>query len=252
MIKLGVITDTLDMSGKILVTRTVGNLGIREVKMVLDKLRGEIKQIPPVYSSAKYKGKPSYSYARKGQKINLKPKNVIIYNLEPVSLKGDMLTIKVKCSSGTYIRSLAYEIGELLGPGASVKELKRTVIGDYALEDSIKIKDFLNVQLKKNYPMEESWIISIEKLLQNNVTIYIKDKFISLITDGQPVTRGMIETGGVIDFDSPDEGSLVKIKDSNGNFLAVHQILSKKKLNHIKDKDLRLTRSIIVFGESFN
>ncbi len=90
--------------------------------------------MPPIYSSVKYKGRPSYDFARKGRSIDLKYRMVNIYNLELISLSSDLLTVKVNCSSGTYIRSLAYEIGNLLGCGASIKGLKRTKINNFKLD----------------------------------------------------------------------------------------------------------------------
>ncbi len=164
-IKLGVITDTWDLYGKVLAVKEVRNVSAKEISGILSKFKGKIEQKPPVYSSVKYKGRPSYKFAREGQSVDIKPRMVNIYDLELISLDDDLLTVKVNCSSGTYIRSLAYEIGELLGCGASIEGLKRAKIGDFKLDDGIDVAKFLESDLEKDDLESSPYIISIEKLL---------------------------------------------------------------------------------------
>jgi len=245
-IKLGVVTDTRDLSGRVLFTRRVRGLSYKKVLMSLDKFKGEIEQVPPAYSSVKYRGRPSYVYARKGQNIDLKPKKVNIYNLELISLEGSMLTIKVECGSGTYVRSLAYDIGDELGVGASVKSLKRITVGDYKLEDSINIDGLLKEGISESCLDSSSYIISIERMLEGNKSICISDEFKSQISSGSPVKIRMLGKQEIKEFGSFKKGTFVKIIDSKENLLAVHRILSDELSVDIGGKDLKLTESILI------
>ncbi len=253
-LKLGVITDTRDLSGKILIERKIESIDTGEVLKALDKFKGKIRQTPPAYSSVKYKGKPSYRFARKGQEVELKPKTVNIYNLELISFKEDLLRIKINCSSGTYIRSLAYDIGNLLGTGASLKELKRTWINDYSLKDSINVDGFIKCifdNYEKRYLKSKPYVVSLKRLLGKMKNICIRNENRDSILNGWPVTPGMIEPGKTNDTDSFKKGSFVSIWDNSGNLLAIHEIIYKKILqdvNNIKDEKLKLTKSIITFS----
>ena len=245
--KLGVITDTWDLDGKVLTRSKIEDIDVKKISSILNKFTGKIKQTPPMYSSVKYKGRPAYDYARKGQNIDLKPKTVNIHNLELVSLENDLLTIKVNCSSGTYIRSLAYEIGNLLGCGASIKGLKRTKINDFKLDSSISVEDFLKGKFKKSNLEFSSYMISIERLLDKNPSLYIKDKYRYHIVNGHPVDGEMVESARTEDNNLLKKRIFIKIKDSSENIIAIHEILSENVISDIKSKKLTLTKSIVIF-----
>lgn len=118
-----------------------------DIQEVLKKFIGEIEQVPPTYSAIKVKGKRAYELARKGIEPELKPRKVKIYDIKILNYTWPFLTIRVKCSSGTYIRSLAKDIGEALGTGAYLKELQRTRIGKFSVKDAKSIAE-LNQKLK--------------------------------------------------------------------------------------------------------
>ncbi|GEM_PF-1201738 len=246
-IKLGVVTDTWDLDGKILAERKVGDISAAEISGVLDKLTGKIEQKPPVYSSVKYKGKPSYKFARKGWNIDLKPRIVNIHDLKLISLVKDLLTIKINCSSGTYIRSLAHEIGERLGCGASIKGLKRVKIGNFRLEDCIDVGSFLKSGLKKSDLLSTPYMIPIERLLEGSPDLYIKDEYKSRIINGNRISGEMIMSVKTRESDPLKKGNLVKIKDSNENTIAIHEILNGLNISGIKDNKSNLTKSIVIF-----
>lgn len=138
-IKLGAISNTFDKEGKIKQTNIKKKPNIEEIRKALSFFIGEIKQIPPPFSAKKIKGKKAYELARRGIKIKLKPKLIKIYNIEILKYSFPYLEIKVFCSSGTYIRSLAHEIGKKLGCGGYIEELRRTRIGNFSVENTIKI-----------------------------------------------------------------------------------------------------------------
>lgn len=132
-ILLGIRTDTDDISGRIVEEREV-SVPPGEVKKVVESFTGDIEQIPPLYSAIKRKGKKLYQYAREGERISLPPRKIRVHSLELVDiLDGKELVIEVRCSKGTYVRSLARDIGKELGCGATLKELRRLASGNFDL-----------------------------------------------------------------------------------------------------------------------
>ena len=113
----------------------------KEVRLILTSFLGKQKQKPPAFSAIKIKGKKAYELARKGIKVDLKLRDIIIYHLKLVSFKYPILLIEATVSSGTYIRALARDIGQRLGCGAYLKELRRTKIGNYSLESATQLKN---------------------------------------------------------------------------------------------------------------
>jgi len=140
-IKLGVKSDTFDKEGKIEEIKVEKIPKREEIEKVLKSFVGEIWQTPPPYSAKKIKGQKAYELARKGIKVKLSPVKVKIYQIEILNYSFPYLEIKVSCSSGTYIRSLANDIGEKLKTGGIVEELKRTKIGRFTLEKAISLKN---------------------------------------------------------------------------------------------------------------
>lgn len=145
-IKLGEISDTYDKEGQ--VTKIECNkIPQKEIAKILKKFQGQIKQVPPMFSAKKIKGQKLYDLARQGKTVKRPAQNIIIYNLKIIKYKFPYLDIEIKCSSGTYIRSLAHDFGQTLGCGALLADLKRTQIGQYSLKQAVKLSQ-LN---KKNW-----------------------------------------------------------------------------------------------------
>jgi tRNA pseudouridine55 synthase len=127
----------------------------KKVEEVLKSFLGEIEQIPPAFSARKVKGKKLYQLARKGMKVQPKPKKVKIYEISILEYRFPHLKIKVKCSSGTYIRSLANDIGKKLGCGAYLEELVRTKIGEFSIKNAVELSKLTSQNWK-------SFLIKIE------------------------------------------------------------------------------------------
>ena len=142
-ILLGNRTDTGDRTGTITESGTVPDLSETMILSALAEFQGDIEQIPPMYSAKKVNGQKLYKLARKGKVIERKPSIVSIYNIELSSWSSDQINIRVNCGRGTYIRVLAEDIAQKLGTLAHVKELKRTAIGDYRVEDALSIPEFI-------------------------------------------------------------------------------------------------------------
>lgn len=149
-LRLGAESDTFDKEGKIIEEKVEKIPSINEVKKALNSFIGEIEQIPPIFSAKKIKGKKACDLARRGKKVELKPQKVKIYEISLIKYEFPFLKIKVKCSSGTYIRTLASDIGKKLGCGAYLENLKRTKIGPFSLKEAVSLSE-LNSNNWKSY-----------------------------------------------------------------------------------------------------
>lgn len=138
-IKLGQKTTTGDLEGEFIQTRPV-NLSLQEIESVLSHFRGEILQVPPMFSALKRGGKTLYDLAREGVSIEREPRPVRIEKLEILEFAGELLTVEVTCSKGTYIRVLAEDIGEALGCGAHLASLRRIRVGELSIDNSITLE----------------------------------------------------------------------------------------------------------------
>ena len=147
-ILLGVETDSYDISGKTVKEMSAGGITDADIENVLVNFRGEIEQIPPMFSALKVKGKKLYQLARKGIEIERKPRKVTIGRLDKLSFDNPRLSIEVDCSKGTYIRSLAHDIGSKLGCGACMESLIRTRVGEYHVADSIRLEEISEIEKK--------------------------------------------------------------------------------------------------------
>ncbi len=139
LIELGKATSTYDAEGEITAEQPV-HVTQQELQHALMQFQGEIQQIPPMYSAIKVKGQKLYKLARQGKSIALKPRPVTIYQLTLVDWSSPELRIDVTCSAGTYIRSLAHDLGQKLGCGAYLKALTRTAVGEFTLEQSYTLE----------------------------------------------------------------------------------------------------------------
>jgi len=139
-LRLGITTDTADAEGRPLITRPV-QISQPQLEIILQRFTGEIMQVPPMYSALKRDGKPLYEYARQGIELERTPRRVFIYAIALHHFNDESLSITVDCSKGTYVRTLAEDIGEALGCGAHLTALRRTRIGNLRLEQAVTLAD---------------------------------------------------------------------------------------------------------------
>lgn len=142
-IKLGATTPSFDLETEIDAEYPTEHITEELVKETLQKFIGEIQQIPPTYSAIKINGKRAYEYARKGDEVELKPKTLVIDEIELLDYTMLEIVVRVVCSKGTYIRALARDIGEALGSGGHLTALRRTRIGDIKVEDCLQYDDYV-------------------------------------------------------------------------------------------------------------
>lgn len=153
-IKLGISTDSWDLEGKIINLENVRNVEIGEMISMVKELKGDFNQIPPVYSAIKYKGKPAYCYARNNEEIVLKSRLVKIYDIKLISFLNMEVVLKICCSAGTYIRSIANEIGKRTGCGAALTSLTRDKIGDFSIHECVNLEKMIqdSISSENNLP----------------------------------------------------------------------------------------------------
>lgn len=157
-LQLGATTPSFDLEHPIDQTYPTEHITRELVDETIKRFVGEIWQVPPVYSAVKIDGKRAFDYARKGQEVEIKPKLLVIDEIEVLKFENMQLTIRVVCSKGTYIRALARDIGEALNSGAHLTALQRTQVGDIRLNDCMEVEDFIKCiesGIIKHEPQEE-------------------------------------------------------------------------------------------------
>ena len=189
-LQLGQKTDTADSEGNIIEQREILDESLREEKVleVLRKIKGKQLQTPPMYSAIKVKGKKLYEYARKGETIEIKPREIEIYDTELLKIDevNKQIQFKVKCSKGTYIRSLCETIAEKLNTVGYMSELKRIQVGEFDIKDSITIKELQENKENTNFVDEK--IITIEEFFKDNKKIELNDRKLDLFINGVQLT----------------------------------------------------------------
>ena len=138
---LGIMTDTGDITGKIMAKKEVKEIKNERLLEILNGFLGETEQIPPMYSALKYGGRKLYELARKGIEVERAPRTIKIYSIEYLSFEDNVLELRIECSKGTYIRTLGEDIGKKLGCGATMIALCREKIGPFALDSAIDAND---------------------------------------------------------------------------------------------------------------
>ncbi len=180
-LKLGIETDTLDGEGTVLKKVEVDWKKLQPIEAVLSSFVGKQEQIPPMYSAIKVKGKKLYEYARKGETIEIEPRKIQIYSvtLQQVNKNEKEIQFQVSCSKGTYIRSLCKDIATKLGTIGYMKELKRTKVGNFSIENTITIEE-LETNLEK---VQESFL-TMQKLFQAYPKITLTQEQIQKFLNG--------------------------------------------------------------------
>ncbi len=209
-IKLGIMTDTLDSDGEILLKKDVPLLEESTIKEVFSRFVGEIEQTPPAYSAIKIKGKRLYELAREGVMVTPKKRKVKIYELEPVSFSRDSIEFRAVVSRGTYLRSLARDIAEKLGTLGIIEKLRRVRIGTFKVEDAIKLDD-IN---RDNYLAH---LIPIKEAMSFFPAVYLSERAADHFRQGN-----MVSKAGIIKKDTKASAfSYVRVFDDRENFIGV-------------------------------
>ena len=205
-VQLGVTTTTGDQEGEV-ISEKEAVLNEAQLKETLQKFLGDITQIPPMYSALKFEGRPLYEYARQGIEIERKSRQITIYDIRLMEFQGSVMTIEVSCSKGTYIRTLAEDIGHALGCGAHLKGLERTQTGNFQLTEALTIEALEAMDSISR----EKVLLPIDALLEGLPSIELTSAETELIKKGQS-----------IDFISKNEEEL-RLYSVSGQFVGVGQ-----------------------------
>ena len=182
VLKLGVTTDTCDAEGVITSTATV-HVAESDISKVLPQFTGPIQQVPPMHSALKLNGRPLYELARKGIEVERKARAVHIYQIDMLDLAGDLLTLRVACSKGTYIRVLAADIGAALGCGAHLVALRRTVVGELDLVNAVTLAELEAMSEEER----SSRLQSVDALLHTLPVLNVEGAEAERFSHGNPV-----------------------------------------------------------------
>ena len=206
--KLGITTDTYDLEGTILEEKDISDLSNEEIFKVCMSFKKEYMQVPPMYSALKKDGVRLYELARQGIEIEREGRKVNILDIQNIIIEKPYVSMEVTCSKGTYIRSLCYDIGEVLNVGATVVELERTKTSCFKKEDSINIDELNKDNISK-------YLIYIEDALHKYPKLYVNEKFSKLLLNGVKISdKGLYN-------DSIDFNVLYRVYDNKRKFIGL-------------------------------
>lgn len=214
-VELGVTTDTYDATGK--VTRISDASGISRgmVESALDKFRGTIQQTPPMYSAVKHHGQPLYKLARSGIEIARKSRPAEIHSLEIIDWQPPLVTLDVVCGKGTYIRSLAHDLGEVLGCGASMKSLVRLRVGPFSIEEALTLTRLEEVFRSGN---GEKYLYPPDFVLMSFPAVVVNREQKCRLVHGSPIR---LETAGGEKPAGIEPGAIGRVYGEEGCFIGM-------------------------------
>ncbi len=182
--QLGITTLTYDITGEVVAKYDVPDLSIEDLQKIANTFIGEIEQVPPPFSAAKYRGRPLYKYARDGLLIPKEPKKIRIYEFKILEKKDNFVKFYLSCSKGTYVRALIHSLGEKLECGAVLNSLKRIKKSVFSIEEAITLEDLKSI-LKEDPKKIQNYIIPIEKALEFLPKIIVSEEFSQRVKEGR-------------------------------------------------------------------
>ena len=204
-IRFGLTTDTEDITGKT-ITETAVHLTEEELQAVLPQFRGDILQVPPMYSAIKVNGQKLYDLARKGREVERQPRPITIHELQLLEFNGSEARLRVRCSKGTYIRTLCKDIGEALGCGGCMAALRRVQAGEYTLEGSIPLRRLLDIS--EAGEDVEHLLRPVDTMFASHPRLTLNEKQARLVKNGNA-------------FASDCENGTYRVYAPDGEFLAL-------------------------------
>ncbi|MBQ5748633.1 MAG: tRNA pseudouridine(55) synthase TruB [Oscillospiraceae bacterium] len=222
-LRLGLTTNTQDTTGEVLSSQSV-DITKEQLLAVLPKFTGEIDQIPPMFSAVKIGGRKLYELARKGKEVERKPRRITIHDLEVVGIKDGDFLLRVRCSKGTYIRTLCHDIGASLGCGGCMSSLRRTAAGQFSISDAVPLAELIA------HPNAESLLRRIDTLFSDLPALSVRDSQTVRLKNGAAVTDKTFADG------------TYRVYAENGEFLLLgkveaHTLTTIKSFFEVKDHD---------------
>ena len=214
---LGTVTDSGDAEGQILETNDASDVGEADVQQALEAFRGEIEQVPSMFSAIKQNGQPLYKLARQGIEVERKSRTVVIKKLELLEFRpGERpeVDIYLECSKGTYVRSIAEDLGQALGCGAHVSALRRTKAGPFSLEDSVTMNTLETLKQNDAVAQMDDLLLPADTAVKSLPLVELGESGGFYMRQGQPVLVP----------NAPGSG-MVRVALETGEFLGVGEIL---------------------------
>ena len=215
-VKLGVITDSGDADGEVIETRTVPEISDAQIEKALSHYRGEIIQVPSMFSAIKIDGQPLYRLARKGIEVERKGRPINVYELQVTDRQVDEFTLEVQCSKGTYIRTLVEDVGEELGCGAHVIGLRRLSAGPFDETEAVSMSQL--EELKGNWTELDKLLLPISAAVKGWPVVELTDITASYLRQGQPVQASNAPANGWV-------GIFTESVEEDDSFVGVGEIL---------------------------
>lgn len=220
---LGRRTDTQDISGACLEERDASSLTPEDVERAVKSFLGDYMQTPPMYSALKVGGKKLYELAREGKTVERKARKVQIHRIEIQKMELPRVWLEVECSKGTYIRTLCDDIGEMLGVGGCMEELLRTRVGNFRIEDSLKLSD---LQQYRDTGALAEYLIPVDRVFETCPRVDVPRHLEALLYNGNPL-RLQGQTGEATQI---KDGDVVRMYDCSGRFIALYRYQQKSNL----------------------
>ncbi len=220
-IRLGFATDTYDASGRATTPESRDMPPLKDVARAMKGLHGEITQAPPPYSAKKVAGTPGYRLARAGKEFTLKPATVRIMTFEPVAYAPPRLDFRAVCSSGTYVRSLAHDLGRTLGCGAHLRSLRRTSVGPYTVAMAVPLA---RIEEAAAAGRSSEVVLPLEKLLPEVPTACVRPEALPRLKNGAPLFPEHLAAGGPAEEARRPPRTLFRMVDANGRLLALARL----------------------------
>ena len=211
---LGIRTDTGDIEGNVVSERPVPDLNSVDIETILDRFRGRISQIPSMFSAIKHQGQPLYKLARQGIVIEREARELTIKALKVLELKNNTMRLEIRATKGTYVRTLVEDIGEALGCGAHVVELRRLGSGPYTAEQMLSFEILEHILEQEGIEKLESYLLPVDTSVAFMPDLRVSEATSYYLRQGQPVQIPYAPTSGWVRFSS-----------QNGRFLGVGEIL---------------------------
>ena len=208
VLRLGLHTDTEDITGTVLEEKEV-NISEEQFLSVLENFRGEIQQIPPMYSAIKINGQKLCDLARKGREVERQPRTITIYRLECLEFTGTTARLLVHCSKGTYIRTLCKDIGEALGCGGCMESLRRVTAGEYTIGNSVPLQTLIESENPGQY------LLPVDSMFMEHPAVTLTEKQEKCCRNGVAFTCNLSE-------------GTYRVYAGNGEFLALSHMVEGK------------------------
>lgn len=219
VVRLGITTDTYDITGRVLTAVDPSGIGREQVEAVLQRFVGTITQVPPAYSAIKQEGEPLYQRARRGQEVQPKPRRVRIFRLEILAWAPPTFTVEIECGRGVYIRSLAHDLGQALGCGAALEALERRQAGPFRWEDAVILDAFAQAVAEGTW---KTLLYPPDYVVRHLKAAIVGPAGARLVSQGQDISLG--RRGLLL----AQHGEMCRIYTQDGRFLALARYDSSK------------------------